>query len=401
MVASALPIAAVYSLGQFMAPLEKAFGWSRSESSAGLTVGLGVGLVLAPFVGRLIDRVNVRVMAIPGIVASALALASFSLANGDPVQWLGLWALNMTIGAFIAPTLWLAAAGAAVSTHRNLALGLALCGTAVAAAVAPPLARALLNTYPWRTAYQLLALIWGSAALLLTVLFFFDHRPRGAAAAGGAKGAQTQARRASFRELFLTASFAKLAIVVLATMTAIAAYMIHLAPALVDEGLDHNRAAGVAGIAGLTAIAGKLCIGWLFDRAPLRVVGAGVMACLGLACVLLAMANGQPTLATLGAMALGFTGGAMLTVIACVCAQQFDPSDFGLVYGVLASVTGVGGALGPLVASFLHDKVGSYVPGFWAGLAVAAGSALVLSTLRPEAAGGTSAPTIAAKSAAE
>jgi predicted MFS family arabinose efflux permease len=394
MVSSALPIAAIYSLGQFMAPLERAFGWSRSESSSGLTFGLVVGLVLAPFVGRLIDRVNVRAIAIPGIVASALALASFSFADGNPAQWLGLWALNVAIGSMIAPTLWLAAAGAAVSTHRNLALGLALCGTAVAAAVAPPLARALLNAYSWRTAYQLLALVWGSAALLLTVLFFFDHRPRGAAAAaaGSAKGAAGGARRASLRELFFTASFAKLAVVVFATMTVIAAYMIHLAPALVDGGLDRNKAAGIAGVAGLTAIAGKLCIGWLFDRAPLRVVGAGVMACLGLASVLLAMANGQPMLATLGAMAIGFTGGAMLTVTACVSAQQFDPSDFGLVYGVLASITGVGGALGPLLASYLHDKVGSYAPGFWAGLVVAAGSALVLSTLRSETTAGSNAP---------
>jgi MFS family permease len=107
------------------------------------------------------------------------------------------------------------------------------------------------------------------------------------------------------------------------------------------------------------------------------------------------MANGQPTLATLGAMALGFTGGAMLTVIACVSAQQFDPSDFGLVYGVLAMITGVGGALGPLVASYLHDRFGSYTPSFWAGLVVAAGSALVLSTLRSETTAGSNAPSAA------
>jgi MFS family permease len=382
MVGSALPISSIYALGQFMAPLEQAFGWSRTRTSSGLTLGLALGIVLAPIVGRLVDKVSVRAIAIPGVVLSALSLAAFSLANGNYALWLGLWIFNCGIGALIAPTLWLAAAGAAVSTHRNLALGLALCGTGVAAAVAPPLARALLDTYAWRTAYQLLALLWGSLALVLTALFFFDHRPR---EAGATERAPSAGHRATLRELFLTASFGKLALAVLASMSAIGAYMIHLAPSLADGGLERGKAAVIAGAAGLAAIGGKLCVGWLFDRVSLRVVTNGVMACLGLACVLLATAHGQPILAVSGSVALGAAGGAMLTVIACVSAGQFDARDFGLVYGALASLTGIGGALGPLAASFLHDRVGSYVPGFWAGIVIAAGSGLVLRTLSPEA----------------
>jgi MFS family permease len=382
MVGSALPISSIYALGQFMAPLEHAFGWSRTQTSSGMTLGIALGIVLAPIVGRLVDKVNVRLIAIPGVALSALSLAAFSFANGNYSLWLELWIVNCGIGALIAPTIWLAAAGAAVSTRRNLALGLALCGTGVAAAVAPPLARALIDIYAWRTAYQLLALLWGGVALVLTALFFFDHRPR---EGGAAKHAPSAGHHATLRELFLTASFGKLALVVLASMSAIAAYMIHLAPSLVDGGLERGNAAAVAGAAGLSAIAGKLCVGWLFDRVSLRVVATGVMACLGVACVLLAIAHGQLILAIAGSVALGAAGGAMLTVTACVSAGQFDARDFGLVYGALASLTGIGGGLGPLAAGFLHDRLGSYVPGFWAGTVIAAGSALVLSTLSPEA----------------
>jgi hypothetical protein len=40
---------AQYSLGQFMAPLEHAFGWSRTEVSSGLSVAFVVSIFLGPW----------------------------------------------------------------------------------------------------------------------------------------------------------------------------------------------------------------------------------------------------------------------------------------------------------------------------------------------------------------
>src|SRR5579862_2639576 len=80
-----------YSLGTFIEPLEKQFGWNRAEISVGLSI---FGIIMAiggPPVGALLDRVGSRWMAIVGLIASGCAFAGFSLANGSLRQWFGLW----------------------------------------------------------------------------------------------------------------------------------------------------------------------------------------------------------------------------------------------------------------------------------------------------------------------
>jgi len=58
----------VYSMGVFMLPLQKEFGWSRAEISSGLLINSGFAIICAPFVGRLIDRLGPRRICLPGDV---------------------------------------------------------------------------------------------------------------------------------------------------------------------------------------------------------------------------------------------------------------------------------------------------------------------------------------------
>jgi MFS-type transporter involved in bile tolerance (Atg22 family) len=50
----------LYSLGQFMAPLEHDFGWTRTEVSVGFSISLIFGVLMSPVVGRIVDLVNAR-----------------------------------------------------------------------------------------------------------------------------------------------------------------------------------------------------------------------------------------------------------------------------------------------------------------------------------------------------
>ncbi len=47
---------AAWSLGLYVRPLEKEFGWSRAEVSIGFSVGILVSGLAGPGIGRLIDR---------------------------------------------------------------------------------------------------------------------------------------------------------------------------------------------------------------------------------------------------------------------------------------------------------------------------------------------------------
>ena len=54
----------VYALGVMIGPLEREFGWSRAQISAGPLVTAIMALVLAPFAGRALDRHGPRKIAL-------------------------------------------------------------------------------------------------------------------------------------------------------------------------------------------------------------------------------------------------------------------------------------------------------------------------------------------------
>ncbi len=367
-----------YALGQFMSSLEHEFGWSRSQSSAGLSVGVIFGFVLAPIVGRLVDRVDARLIAIPGVLFYGLVLAAFSLADGSTASWLFLWSLHAIAAAVVGPTVWVSVIAGSFSTSRSLAIAIALSGTAIGSAFAPVAARYLIDAYQWRMAWQLLALLWGGAILLVAVPFFVDRRDRRAGTSAKADAEPGP----PLRELFCSPNFLRLAFVVLFGMIVVAGEIIHLSPALVDSGFSPTEAARLAGVAGLAVVAGKLAVGGSFDRAPMWMVSAGALGLLALASGLLAQLNGQLLPTIVASAAIGASSGALLSLVACITARLFEAKDFGVVFGALMSMMAVGGGLGPLLAGIVHDHYGSYRPAFWAGLGMALICAVVVCTLR-------------------
>src|SRR5262245_44558087 len=54
------------SMGAFMAPMQAAFHWNRSQFSVGLTALAIIGVIFAPLTGIIIDRFGPRVVAAIG-----------------------------------------------------------------------------------------------------------------------------------------------------------------------------------------------------------------------------------------------------------------------------------------------------------------------------------------------
>jgi len=57
----------------FVIPMTDEFGWSRTEISGATSVGASLGAALAPFAGRMVDRVGSRMVLVVGGVAVAAA----------------------------------------------------------------------------------------------------------------------------------------------------------------------------------------------------------------------------------------------------------------------------------------------------------------------------------------
>ena len=161
------------------------------------------------------------------------------------------------------------------------------------------------------------------------------------------------------RRVFLSGTFIRLAIAITLSTTAMAAFTIHLSPALSDKGMSGTVAATTAGLIGLAAIPGKLAVGTLFDRIGQVPVTLGLMAILALSCVLLAQDSVSVPLALAGSALLGVASGSTNVAYACIAARLFEGPIFGVVYGTLTSMTALSGAAGPFLMSMVHDSAGS------------------------------------------
>lgn len=384
-----VPVAMSYLLGQFMAPLEQEFGWTRAEASIGYSISLLLGFVTAPFIGRLVDKTNARLLVLPGIVLTGLAIAAFALTTGSVGVWIALWCAVSLVGGLVGPTVWLAVISAAFEKNRSLAISITLCGMSLATMLAPLSARLVIDAFGWRTAWVVLALVWSAPALVLSLLFFFDRRPAAQPNTGQPKMDETPGQpkqavpKVALRRVFLSGTFIRLALAVTTVGLAGSSFGLHLSPALVDKGMNATTAAAIAGILGLAAIVGRLALGSIFDRLGQVQVTSGVMALYALASVILAQNSVSVPLAITGCIALGLAAGGMSVVVACLLPRLFHSSIFGVIYGTLTSLSVLAAAIGPLLVSRMHDATGTYAPAFWSGVVVAAVAALLLTKLEP------------------
>ena len=375
-----VPVAMSSLLSQFMAPLEHEFGWTRAEASIGYSISLLLGFVSGPFIGRLVDKINARLLVLPGIVLTGLAMAAFSLATPSMALWIGLWCAVSGVGALVGPTVWLAVISAAFEKNRSQAISIAICGMSVATMLAPISGRLLIDAFGWRLAWVMLALVWTGPALVMALLFFHDRRP-----VARPKASQTidTAPKPELRQAMQSGTFIRLALAVTVLGIAGSSFTFHLFPALIDKGMNPTTAASVAGVLGAAAIVGKLSLGTFFDKVGQVPVTLSIMALYAAASALLAQDTPSVPLAITGCVVLGLASGGFLVAIACITARLFDGKIFGTLYGSLTSLSVLSAAIGPLLVSRFHDATGTYIPVFWGGMGIAAVSAILLTRLVP------------------
>jgi predicted MFS family arabinose efflux permease len=350
-----------FTIGLFIDPLQQEFGWTRAQITAGILLSSVISVVLSPFVGALIDRYGTRPLALPGLLASALAFAGFSLANGSMAQWLGLWTFSAFVTLLIKPAIWTTAVSSVFSTSRSLALGVTLCGTALAQILAPPLARLLIADFGWRQAYVGLAIGWGLPTLLLAAFFLFDahaHKrrlPRQPAAvpSEGLTGL-------SIREAVRSPALWRIGLATLVSIGFGVAAIVHLVPILIDSGVSRENAAYLASLSGVAGICGKLLTGLLMDRFDAGWVASLTMSVAAIGFVLLLEPLRTPTFIVLAMVITGYASGTKTQMCAYLTSRYGGMRNFGKIFGVMSSIIILGSGLGPMLAGAAYDYQGSY-----------------------------------------
>lgn len=360
----ALASTSVYSIGIFMAPLEKEFGWSRAEISAGLTINTVLAVLVSPFIGIALDRIGVRRIGTIGVAAYCMVFACIAFAGPSIWSWWMLWLMLGATGLAIKPTIWTTSVSSMFSSSRGLALSVMLCGTALGSSLTPSVGNYLFEAFGWRQGTLCLAAFWAVLVLPPVWLFLTSARDMEIKAANAQKSGEGQVpvplTGVSVRDGMLSWRYLRLAVAGFLTCLIIVSFVSGLVPILSDRGFARQTAANIAGMAGIATIFGRLTGGYLLDRTNGNLVGAASVGLAIIPAMLFLFFPGSLLISSIGVLILGLSLGAELDAVAFLASRHFGLRNFGALFGTISGLLALATGLGPLFVSLVYDHTKSY-----------------------------------------
>lgn len=345
------PAAYAYTGGIFMGEMTREFGWTKTEFSTAMTLQMMIGLIVGPVFARVLDRIGSRRMLLAGVVPFALGLSLLGLASGSVWQWWLLSAVYALSLAGVISAAWVNGVVQCFDAARGMAIAVCLTGIGLATVGWPLIATSLIEAIGWRLTYPAMAAIW--LAVLLP-LVYFHYKPAAqldVATASPAPPIGPAVRTRTFwflvcaGGLFSSVQFG---------------LIVHLFPTARLQGLDMATAASLVSITGVFSILGRLGTGALLDRLPTKPIAMFAFLLPLPVMGLFAIADGSVPLLMAASALLGFAAGSEIDVVAYLCSRRFDKRIFGTVYTLFQMTFAVTSSLGPLLASWLFDRTGSY-----------------------------------------
>src|SRR6266566_4382392 len=302
----------LFALGVFLAPIERAMGWSRGAiSTVALLNWIAMGLG-SFFWGALSDRIGGRGVAVGGgfllglglvLASQAQALWQFSLSFG--------FLVGFAAGAFYAPltattTRWFTA-------RRGLAVALVSAGIGLGILIVAPLARALTSAWDWRVAMLVLGdLAW---LVIVPVALLLREPATGAVASDDAEpGAQ---RDYTTREVLAAPQFWAIALTHFACCAAHSGPIFHMVTHATDQGVAAMAAATVFGVSDLGSFVAL-------------------------------------------ALVFGTAYGGVMPLYALVTREYFGEKVMGSAYGAVFLISTLGMGVGSFAGGWIFDHLGSY-----------------------------------------
>ena len=329
-----------------------------SGATASFFIAAGAGGVLA---GRLMDRIDARLIMIAGACVSAIALGMLGLLER---AW-QLYAFHVVFG-FCYGFCGLVPATTIVArwfeARRALALSIASTGLSLGGVLITPPTAFLIQHWgiagaaPWLGLAFFLGVVPATAAIVRSSPQEMGLVPDGTkfvrqagSPAPPRSVSYTQARRSRFF-LGVTAAY----LFGLGAQVGAITHLFRLA--------STRESASVAALAlallASASVVGRLTGGWLLLRLPTLGFAAGMLLAQALALALLAFASKSMLLA--GAVLFGITIGNVLMLQPLLLAEAFGTRHYGRIYSVSNLITAVGVAGGPALVGVIYEASGGY-----------------------------------------
>lgn len=344
-----------YTAGLFIVPLHDAFGWSRTLVASGTSIMMACFVVTSPLYGMLTDKVDPRRLVPIGMIAVAIGLFVLSRSPNSPTFYLSTIAGLAIVGNLCGTVAMMPILTGSFVAARGTAIGIAMAGIGVGAAIGNPLIGQIIAEHGWRAAYATMSGFSIVSAPIVYLLLRAGRRP----VAGRVVVAVTHSG-ASVRSTLSAPTFWVLAIAILAVALGSSGLVIHFVPLLVDEGLDASQAAWIASLIGICVIGGRLITGYLLDHMFAPKLAAYLML-VSAVCFIVFLLGGANFALSL-TIAVGLSFGAEVDLVGYMVSRYFGLRNYGRLFGISYSLCIVGMMLSPLLFGQIRDDLGSYRP---------------------------------------
>jgi len=372
-----LALGSLYAWSVFVAPLEKEFGWKRTDTAQVFTWAVVVFALSFIIAGRLQDKLGPFKVSITGCI---LLTAGFLLsAQTTSLTYLIIcFGVIVGIGNGFGYATPIPVMAKWFPDKRGLAVGLAVAGYGGGSAIFGPMASLwLIPTYGWRTTFTILGAIF--FVMTLVGAFLLHNPPAGYSVPGWAPASKPKSLATTHEftpgETLRTPAFYFMWFAYALGTAAGLMVISQLIPFAKSMKIPGEALAAIGLVVGAVGNAsGRILSGWMSDglgRLNVLRLMIGVSA---VAMPILYLTGGNVGMLYVMVFIVYWCYGTQLSVNAATTSDFWGTKNAGINYGMLFTSWGVAGIVGPRIGARLFVINKNYEAAFyWAGgLAVVA-----------------------------
>ena len=376
-------IGTYYAWSVFVPPLEKEFGWTRSQTSWVPTIDMVMLASTFLLAGFIQNRVGPRAIAAFGgaMFSAGLFLASFTTS---------LTTLYLTWGVMVGVGLGFGylppiSVGSKWFPHqRGLVNGLAIGIFAGGSGIFGPFAGWLIPRIGWRSTFQLLAGLF--FVFTMVGAYLLKDPPDDFVAplsAAASKRRVVHHQDVTTSQVITMGTFYLLWIAYALGTTAGTMVISQLVPFARESGLSAQVAAFAIAVGAVGSASGRFFSGWMSDHFGRLATLRAMIVVSMLATPTLYVVRAEVLLFYVFLFLVYYCYGTQLSVYTALAGDFFGTRYLSTNYGLLLLAWGFAGLLGPQIGSRIHDSIGTYQYAFFGSALLALLALALLAIVRP------------------
>jgi MFS family permease len=355
------------TMGVFIKPVAESLGFTRGGFTLYFTIAALAMMVMAPVMGKLLERYDIRLIM---TICTTMMAASFALFSQ---------CRTLTQFYVVAVFLGIGSAGSHIIPvslmitnwfidKRGLAMGIVFAATGVGGLIFNPLANWIIINNSWQATYLTFGLIIGVFSIP-TAIFIVRAKPAdmGLLPLGGdaalARQSQTEQAGLTATQALRSGAFWMLALIILLIAVANMGVLHHIVPYLTDMGFSSTTATALMSLHMAMLVFGKVLAGGLADR--LGLLKSYLLLMIGLMVSIALLYWSQLMwVAVVFSIMFGFSIAVRTVLPPLMTARVLGQKHFAVIYGFLNIFTTLGTAVGVPLSGFIYDVTKSYYLAF-------------------------------------